>query len=425
MPHNKKRSRQFIVLICLLCFNAFAYAKLLISAGLNQPLKAGKIPDGLSASDWGNIQSQMNAGRYKVYPDGNDGYHSPNPAHGWQIGYGVDGTTTLSPRGRNAASYHLGLKLNAVGYETLTQLKRPQQISSQNNTLDYHWNDALTERWVNSATDLEQWFILNQRPEGATNGQPLTLQLTVDTDLTAAQQGNNIRFVHATGVTITYDKLKVWDANGRNLPAEMQLTGQQLSLIVDDSTAHYPLTIDPSFERQAYLTAPNADWSDSFGRSVAIAGDTLVIGASSEDSKATGVDGDQSDNSTENTGAVYVFTRSGSTWSQQAYLKASNSDESDLFGGSVAIAGDTVVVGATGESSNAFGVNGDQSDNSANRAGAVYVFTRSGNVWTQQAYLKASNTESSDVFGDFVAISADTVVVGASGEESTATGVKW
>ncbi|MEE9425594.1 MAG: FG-GAP repeat protein [Methylococcales bacterium] len=423
MPYNKKRRRRFSVLICLLCINAFAYAKLPVSAGLNQPIKAGEIPDGLSASDWISIQSQMNAGRYKAYPDGNGGYHSSNPAHGWQIDYAEDGTTTLSPRGRDTASYHLGLKLNAVGYETLERLKRPQQISSQDNTLDYHWNDALTERWVNSKTDLEQWFILNQRPEGSANGQLLTLQLTVDTDLTAIQQGNNIRFVHATGTTITYDKLKVWDANGRNLSAQMQLTEQQLSLVVDDSTARYPLIIDPSFEQQAYLKTPNEKGGDLYGFSVAIAGDTLVVGAPLENIKITDVDGEQSDKTTENAGAVYVFTRSGSTWSQQAYLTVSNADGGDVLGGSVAIEGNTLVVGAKGESSKATGVDGDQSDNSAEDSGAVYVFTRNGNTWTQQAYLKASNTNGGDFFGDFIAITGDTVVVGASFEASVSTGV--
>ena len=78
--------------------------------------------------------------------------------------------------------------------------------------------------------------------------------------------------------------------------------------------------------------------------------------------------------------------------SQQAYLKASNTGAGDYFGWSVAISGDTVVVGAPYEASSATGVNGNQSDNAALTAGAAYVFVRSGGTWTQQAYLKASNT---------------------------------
>jgi hypothetical protein len=156
---------------------------------------------------------------------------------------------------------------------------------------------------------------------------------------------------------------------------------------------------------------------------VAVAGDTVVVGAYGEDSNATGVNGDQADNSAIQPGAAYVFTRSGTTWTQQAYLKASNAGTNDLFGISVAVAGDTVVVGAYQEDSNATGVNGAQGDNSATDAGAAYVFTRSGTTWTQQAYLKASNTGADDRFGVSVAVAGETVVVGAYFEASNATGV--
>src|SRR5205809_40256 len=109
-------------------------------------------------------------------------------------------------------------------------------------------------------------------------------------------------------------------------------------------------------------------------------------------SNATGVNGNQSDNRAPGSGAVYVFVRRGTNWSQQAYLKASNTDAFDYFGFSVAISGDTIVVGAPYEASNATGVNGNESDNSAPQAGAAYVFVRNGTNWAQQAYLKASNT---------------------------------
>ena len=158
--------------------------------------------------------------------------------------------------------------------------------------------------------------------------------------------------------------------------------------------------------------------------SVALSGDNVGGQCSpGEDSNATGVNGDQSDNSIPYSGAAYVFTRSGTAWSQQAYLKASNTDQWDYFGYSVDISGDTLVIGAPNESSNATGINGDQGDNSAVAAGAAYVFTRSGTVWNQQDYLKASNTASEDILGRDVAISGDTVVVGAYGEDSNATGI--
>jgi hypothetical protein len=429
MSHNKKKP-QVLLLICLFCITLITHSNLSVATGFTQPANPGETPDGLSASDWDSIQTQIKAGKYKTYQSDNDGYHSSNPAHGWKIHYGTDGTTTLSPRNRNAAIYHLGLKLSAIGYNRLESLQRPQQLSSQDNTLDYHWNDNLTERWVNSETDLEQWFTLSERPAGAASGRLLTLQMNLDSALNASQHGNNIHFTNPSGTTtITYNKLKVWDADGRKLPAQMQLHTQQLSLMIDDSKARYPLTIDPSFQQQAYLKASNTEADDVFGISVAVAGDTVVVGAAGESSNATGVDGDQTNNSAVDAGAVYVFARTGNSWIQQAYLKASNTDSGDQFGKVVAIAGDTVVVGAAGESSNATGIDGDQTNNSAIDAGAAYVFTRNGNTWSQQAYLKASNTEDSfttdggDEFGSSVAISGDTLVVGASSESSSATGV--
>ena len=175
--------------------------------------------------------------------------------------------------------------------------------------------------------------------------------------------------------------------------------------------------------QQGYLKASNTNADDFFGLSVALSGDTLVVGAAQERSSATGVNGDQADNSKTNAGAAYVFTRSGGVWTQQAYLKASNTDAGDGFGTSVALEGNTLVVGAPWEGSNATGVNGNEADNSAPNAGAVYVFTRTAGVWTQQAYLKASNTNAGDSFGINVTLSGETLAVGAYTEASNATGV--
>lgn len=172
-----------------------------------------------------------------------------------------------------------------------------------------------------------------------------------------------------------------------------------------------------------YFKASNTGFDDNFGRAIAISGNTLVVGAAKEDSNATGINGEQSDNSALDAGAVYVFTLDNGVWSQQAYLKASNTETEDLFGYAVAIYGDTIVVGAYQEDSNATGVNGNQNDNSASNSGAAYVFTRTEGIWSQQAYLKASNSQTFDSFGRTVTIFEDTIAVGASGEDSNATGV--
>lgn len=214
-------------------------------------------------------------------------------------------------------------------------------------------------------------------------------------------------------------------ANGEDSDAA-GIDGNQGNSIVNaqDAGAIYVYVRDgTSWRQQAYIKASNPDRFDQFGVSLDLDGDTLVVGAPFEYSNATGINGDQNNEEAFFAGAVYVFTRSGETWSQQAYIKASNTNGSDYFGWSVAISGDTLVVGAPQESSNATGVNNDQNNNSAANAGAAYVFTRSGNTWSQQAYLKASNTGAGDKFGDRVAIDGNTIVVGAFEEDSDGTGV--
>jgi hypothetical protein len=184
-----------------------------------------------------------------------------------------------------------------------------------------------------------------------------------------------------------------------------------------------------TWRQQAYLKASNTDNPDRFGTSVAIHGDTIVVGAPQEASNAQGIDGNQIDNSSRNAGAVYVFKRAGESWTQQAYIKASNTDSADFgyasddFGHSVDIHEDTIAVGAHGEDSASTGINGDQEDESAQSAGAVYVFVRHAGQWRQQAYIKASNTDTSDQFGKSVSIHEDQLVVGAEGEKGSGEGV--
>ena len=141
------------------------------------------------------------------------------------------------------------------------------------------------------------------------------------------------------------------------------------------------------------LTADDAADKDEFGFSVAIDGDTVVIGAHDDDD-----DGGAS-------GSAYVFIRSGTTWTQQAKLTADDANNGDRFGYSVAISGDTAVVGARYDN---YGVPD---------SGSAYVFIRSGTTWTQQAQLTADDRASNDYFGISVGISGETAVIGAFGDD--------
>lgn len=193
---------------------------------------------------------------------------------------------------------------------------------------------------------------------------------------------------------------------------------------IESGAAYVFVRTASGWTQQAYLKpSTNIGGNPGFGRSVAIDGDTIVIGAPGESSASTGVNGDEENSGAQESGAVYVFVRDAGTWTQQAYLKASNTDAFDEFGFGVAISDDRILVGARGESSAATGVNGDESSNTATISGAAYVFARVGSTWTQQAYLKATNTGSFDFFGSEVAISGDTIAVSAPFETSDATGI--
>jgi len=185
----------------------------------------------------------------------------------------------------------------------------------------------------------------------------------------------------------------------------------------DSGAAYVYARTGTTWAQQAYLKASNTGGSDYFGWSVALAGDTLVIGAPYEDSSATGAGGNQASEATPNSGACYVLTRSGTTWTQQAYLKASNPGAGDSFGWSVAGRGGQVAVGAPFEDSSATAPGGDQANDAAVDSGAAYLFGRAGSTWAQLIYVKPANTGAADEFGYGIALAADALVVGAWGED--------
>ena len=194
------------------------------------------------------------------------------------------------------------------------------------------------------------------------------------------------------------------------------------------SGAVYVLRNDgTNWVEEALLKAGNADSNDNFGFSVAISGDTLVVGATTEQGNVPGITngagGDTLNGGTQ-IGAVYIYRRSGTAWSQEAYIKAANANigAGIFFGYAVAISGDTIAVGAPGEQSNVTTItNGPtaSSNNSAPISGAVFIYKRTGVNWAQEAYIKAPNAEGGDRFGQAVSIDGDTVAVGANNEDNS------
>ena len=150
-------------------------------------------------------------------------------------------------------------------------------------------------------------------------------------------------------------------------------------------------------------------------------GNLLAVGSTCESSAAKGVNGNQEDASMPSAGAVYIFARTGAAWSQQAYVKSSNTGGPVVgyqFGYAVSLSSDgsTLAVSQTSDPSNATGINGRPEERAGPDSGAVFVFAHNGDSWTQQAYVKPWNTTTPGVlFGYSVGLNAtgDTLAVGA------------
>ncbi len=204
---------------------------------------------------------------------------------------------------------------------------------------------------------------------------------------------------------------------------------QNNNLAPNSGAVHTFSRTDITWTPQAYIKASNTNTSDKFGISVKLSGNgtTLAVGAPNEDSNAINVGGSQSDNSTAESGAVYIFNFSSGSWAQQGYIKASNTGTGDWFGMTTALSedGNTLVVGAPYEASNGSGINGDPNDNSAAYSGAIYHYTRSNGLWSDPLYAKAPNAEANDSFGRSLDLNADAtrIAVSAPYESSSATGI--
>ncbi len=202
--------------------------------------------------------------------------------------------------------------------------------------------------------------------------------------------------------------------------SSLTLSGEDMDQAFQSSQISY--TADANFLSHSTTVTPTTTDANA---TVTVNGQAVTSGSASqtidlaEGANTITIAVTAEDGTTTDTYTVSVTRATAASFAQQAYLKASNAETFDQFGASVAMSGDSLVVGALAESSSAAG---GEADNSASRAGAAYVFTRTNGVWSQQAYLKASNAETFDQFGASVAISGNSLVVGAPGESSSAAG---
>lgn len=306
---------------------------------------------------------------------------------------------------------------------------------------------AITEWYANTPKGIEQGFTIQERPR-QNQAASLRIVMEMQGEWKAKLEANGQALtLHNNTTALRYDQLHTFDATGRELASRMELAGTELALVVNDKDAVWPLTIDPTLSQQTQFLASNGTASDQFGYAVAISGDTAIVGVPSNDASGTfnqgaayvfvrngstwsqqaqlvandaanndafgwsvavsgdtAVIGSYNDDvgSNGDQGSAYVFVRSGSTWSQQAKLTSSNGATNDWFGYSVAVSGDRAVIGAP--------LN-DASFTS--NQGSAYVFVRSGSSWSQEVQVNASDAADNDNFGYAVALSGTTAVVGS------------
>jgi hypothetical protein len=328
------------------------------------------------------------------------GLEAVNSAQHLRAGFTRDGVNVASGEAR------LGMALSAYGYASTLESVGSALPRARANRVSYA-HGALTEWYANGPLGLEQGFDVAARPVAAAG--PLTLSLALSGNL-AARLRNGSVLLTGRGARLRYGNLHATDARGRVLRSWLQLDKGRVLIRVADRGAIYPLRIDPLIQQGAKLTGAGGVGTGRFGYTVALSADgaTALIGG------RYGIRG---------AGAAWVFTRSGSTWSQQGgkLVGTGHAGVGELghisegeFGVSVALSadGDTALIGAPVDDGG---------------KGAAWVFTRSGSTWTQQGEkLIGTGGSAEGKFGEAVALSGDgnTALIGARGDNG-ATGAAW
>ncbi len=363
------------------------------------------------------LQNAIQDALYRIEPVA-DGYTARNPAQRISAHF-ADGRAVF-----RLEQHRFSLSL--AGAEPALRTR------TAGNRIDFE-HAGVVEWYVNEPSGIEQGFTVSHR---AASG-PLELTLQVGGDLEPRLEEPGIVLRAGGRSILRYGGLFSRDADGRELPSRLAVEGRTIRVQVDDSQARYPIVIDPVVQQGQFPTPVGAN---GFGGSLALSGGLAVVGATGANSftgaayvfalsngawtqvatltspdgisgdlfgisvaisGGMAVVGDCSKNSS--TGAAYVYTQS-SNWSLQAILLASDGQQSDCFGGSLATNGSNILVGAYGNHGH---------------TGAVYVFTPSGNSWGQAAKLTASDPAQTNAFGFSLAINGSIAAVGSYGAKGT------
>ncbi|HKE59897.1 MAG TPA: FG-GAP repeat protein, partial [Pyrinomonadaceae bacterium] len=328
-----------------------------------------------------SLNAALTAARYSINkvdrgsPQGDSAtYESLNPAQSLNAQFSARGVRVQSTTRGN---WQVNLRLKSYGYGKDLPPLISGDMRAEGNRIEISKHaegsseaPTLTEWYENRSDGLEQGFTVSAQPKSTRAGRSrtklqLSLELTGDLQGELATDRKSIRLKNAGGEHVaSYSHLAAWDAHGLELPAQFHLQGREVNLEVDDAGATYPLTIDPTFQQEILLTATSGGpVTNFFGSEVAISGSTAVVADKSQINPGLGL----------RNGAVYVFVRNGATWTQQQKLIPDIADPGPglglTFGFSVAISGNTIIVGAVGS---------DQNRPPFTQHGHAFIFIREG-----------------------------------------------
>ena len=324
-------------------------------------------------------------------------YGFENPDHSLGAKLGPGGVSITSDE---VGEWTWNLKFDEYGRGSSLDSVSEPSITAEGNRVEYQYADGVTEWYVNGPLGLQQGFTFESKPDSSNEG-PLEVLMTISGGVTVEVDTYGTSAVISSQESFssyTYGGLYAYDATGAELGARLESTSSGLSIKVDDVGAQYPINIDPFIEK-GYLVGSADNPRTGLGMSVAVSGDTVVVGAPNS-------------RWSDGRGVVYLFTApdSGQTSIPDSIVLTSPSSlPGDSFGDSVSISGDTIVVGAPSERSES------ESTWPWSRAGAAYVFTKPAGGWastSEASRLSAPEGQGEIYFGMSVVVSGDTVVAG-------------
>lgn len=373
-------------------------------------------------------------------------YKAYNSKNRYGIHYGEQGLKLLSH------DWEFGMRLHSYGQAFTLVPVTKATLEAEGNKVTYNRGN-ISEWYINDTQGLEQGFTLDT-PKNYDPNKELILTFDLKGGLTPKWKikGESLSFYKNNTKAFDYEKLKAFDAKGKALPSRLALKENALQILVHAKDAQWPVTVDPIFSTEQKVVGMISDaLLPRFGYSVSLSGDTAIIGSPYDDDNGSdsgsayifsrsgstwslqtkliasdagaddrfgcsvALDGDtaligacRDDDGSINNGSVYVFTYSGTTWEQQTKLIASDAEANDQFGWSVALDGDTALVGADIEENNGY-------------SGAAYIFTRSGAIWTEQQKFTVSDATANANFGWSVALSGDSCLIGSPYDDDNGT----